>query len=429
MVEGLVPSLQFLWELFWTWGWIFLPFFLWPILSFHWLFWRGALWDERKNPSMLLELRFPEEIQKPMRAMELVLSGFWQIYGPPNWFEKWWEGQGDLSFSFEIAAIEGVPHFLLRIPKKQRDLFETHIYAHYPDVEIYEVEDYTAKVPANIPNQRWNMWGTDYTMPKSDVYPIKTYRDFENESETREERKIDPLAPLIEGLSKLGKGEQIWIQIKAKPITDENDGSNFQKRSKKEYEKIAGRKESPPPPPLWKEVIRILKGEPEKKEEKKDVFPEMMLTPMERDVVASIERKRTKHLFECFIRYLYVYKQDSFSGSRIKLPMSFFNQFNTTGLGFMIPWELTKVKQNWYDFFWFLEKRLYIKKRAKFRNYKRRVPSYFPMDKPEATFVLSNEELASLFHPPSRVSVPPSVIQRVGSRKKEAPFGLPTEEE
>lgn len=389
------------------------------------------MWDDNKNIKTLIEIRLPGEINKPIRAMEVVITGFWQIYGPPNWFEEWWEGQDDLSFSFEIAAINGIPHFLLRIPKKQKELFETHIHAQYPDAEVFEVEDYTKKVPQNIPNDRWGIWGTDYVMPKSDCYPLKTYKDFENEAEPKEEKKIDPLASLMEGLSKMEKGEQIWIQIKAKPITAENDGSNFMERSKKEYNKLAGRKEKPPPPPIWEEVIRILRGLPEEKHESEEAFPEMGLTPGEKDIVTSIENKRKKHLFSCFVRYVYIHKKEKFSGKGIKIPMSYFNQLNNQGLGFMIPRgeTITKVKQNWYDFFWFIQKRLYLKKRMMFRNYKRRVPANFPVDDDESTYVLSSEELATMFHFPSRASVPPSVIQRIDSRKQEAPYELPVEED
>ncbi len=430
MAERMLPVLPILWELFINWGWVFLPFLLWPAVKEQWLFWRNELWDEESNKQTLIEVRIPGEIIKPMRAMETVLAGFWQLYGPPNWFEKWWKGQYDLSFSLEIASIEGVPRFLIRIPEKQRKMFEQHIYGQYPEAEIFEVEDYTENVPKNIPNERWEIWGTDHFMPK-DCYPLKTYRDFETEREQVEEKRIDPIAHLIEGLSDLGEGEQMWFMIKAKPVTDAESG--FQERAKKEYEKLVGRKEKPETPHLLYQISSMIFGYPKESEtkEESELYPEMKLTPGERDIVAGIERKRTSHFFECFIRYVYIAKKDKFSASRIKIPMSYLNQFNNQGLGATIPLSstITKVKQNWWDWFWLLDKRLYIKKRKMFRSFVRRLPASFPVEKKDESFILSAEEIGSIYHFPSRTSSPTSLIQRVDARKKEAPGNLPIDEE
>jgi len=365
--------------------------------------------------------------------METVLTGVWQLYGPPSWHEKWWDGQFDLGFSLEIASIEGTPHFYIRIPEKARDLFEEHFYAQYPDIEIFEVDDYTKKVPQNIPNDRWQVWGTDFTMVKeSDCYPIRTYKDFETEHELTEEKRIDPMAALMEGLSKIGKDEQIWIQIKAKPFTGDNDDLNFFGRVKEAFTKAAGRKESPKPLSILASVSNILIGYPEIEESKKeDAYPEMKLTPGEKLKLAGLENKKGKPLYNCFIRYVYVAKKEKFNGGRIKIAMSYFNLFNNPEMGILVPFgkTITKVKKNWKDFFWFTERRLYPKKRKMFRNYVRRVNAFFPTSKKGEAFVLNTEELASLYHFPSRVSAPPSAIQRVESRKKEAPYNLPTEKE
>jgi hypothetical protein len=431
LFDGIGPVLEDLWGFFWAWGWIVLPFFLLPIAKEQWLFWRNNLWDEINNKQILLEIRIPGEVIKPMRAMDVLLSGVWQLYGPPNWFEKWWNGQFDLSFSLEIAAIEGVPHFLIRIPEKQRVMFEQHIYGQYPEAEIFQVEDYTKLVPKNIPNDRWDIWGTDYTMPKDDAYPLKTYRDFETEKEVLEEKRIDPMASLMEGLSRLEEGEQIWITIKLTPIT--STISDFIDRSQKTYEKLAGRKEKEPPPALWKQILSTLTGYPKISEEKgkDEIYPaEMKLTPGERETLEGIERKRKENLFIALIRYAYVARKDKFSvPKRIKITMSYFNQFNNQERGFMIPLTstITKVKQNWYDWFWMLDKRLYVKKRKMFRSYCRRLPSSYPLSKKEETFVLSTSEVATLYHFPSRTTSPSSVIPRVESRKKEAPHNLPVE--
>ncbi len=427
-----LPYLPLVWKAFTEWWWIPIPFILWPITTYHWIFWRNRIWDETKKPrSILLEVRIPGEILKPMRAMESVLIGFWQIYGPPNWFEQWWKGEYDLSFGLEIVSIEGVPHFLIRIPDKQRNVFESHIYAQYPDAEIVEVQDYTKNVPQDIPNDRWDMIGTDYTMPgNKQHFPLKTYVDFETERETKEEKRIDPISSLLEGLTALGKGEQFWIQIKARPATDDETG--FVKESKKIRDSLVKRKAPPKKEAVAKEAYDILLHglKPKSKEEEKLLPPEMMLTPGEREVVSGLERKMSKHIYKVIIRYVYVAKRENFFGGRFKIPMSYFNEFNTSNMGMMIPWgrSITKVKQNWYDWFWFQKRRLYLKKRMMFRNYTSRIDSFYPAKVKGSSFILNCEELASIFHFPSRITAPPSMIPRVEAKKKEAPYDLPTEE-
>ncbi len=420
------------WDFFKTWWWLPLPFLLWPNFKYHWLYWRNRVWEATsKTGGIMLEVRIPGEMLKPIRAMESVLSGFWQIYGEPNWFEKWWKGEYGLSFSLEIASIDGTPHFLLKIPESQRDIFESHIYAQYPEAEINEVEDYVKNVPQDIPNDHWDILGTDYTMVAPDCFPLRTYAEFETEREAKEEKRVDPMSSLLEGLSLLKQGEQVWIQIKLKPVTDAETG--FVRGCKKMRDSLVKRKEPPKKKSIlmeaWETLIDGIVNQ-EKSDEKMHP-PEMMLTPGEKEAVAAIERKMSKHIFKTHIRFVYISKKESFFGGRFKFPMSFFNQFNNPTLNTIIPWgkTITKVKQNWYDFYFMKKKRLYIKKRRMFRNYVDRKQAFDPVQVKGASFILNTEEVASIFHFPSRISAPASVIQRVESKKKEAPFNLPTEDD
>ncbi len=429
----IIPFFSVIWQIIKEWWWIPVPFLLWPIFKYHWLFWRNRVWEAtKKSKNILLEIRIPGEILKPMRAMETVLVGFWQIYGPPNWFEQWWKGEYSLSFGLEIVSIEGIPHFLIRIPHKQRDVFESHIYAQYPDAEITEVQDYTKNVPQDLPNDRWQFFGTDYTTAGSgrDFFPLKTYRDFETEHEAKEEKRIDPISSLMEGLSRLGEGEQFWIQINVSPVTDAECG--FVTEAKKKRDKLVKRKTPEKKGLIIKEAANILLHgvQEKKKEDEKMLPPEMMLTPGEREIVSGLERKISKHLFKTTMRYLYLARRDKFFGGRVKIPMSYFNEFGNSSMGMIIPWgdTITKVKQNWYDFFIFQKRRLYVKKRRMFSNYLNRMQAYWPMDVRKSYFYLNSEELASIYHFPSRITSPPSVIPRVEAKKREAPHDLPIED-
>ncbi len=434
-ILGLINQVwEGLFRAFWLWGWIILPLILWPLFIHYYLIWRQHRWDAiQRPPSVLLEIRVPTDVIKPIRAMEAVLHGFWQLYGPPNWYEKWVEGEQELSFSLEILGKDGVPHFLVRVPKPFRNLFESHIYAQYGDAEIYEVEDYVKDVPSDIPNQRWDMMGNSYQMDRSDIYPIRTYVDFETERETDEEKRIDPIAGLLENIAKLGKGEQMWIQIKAKPIDD----SDLKARVEAEKNKILQRKKDEPAssktiPEMISDVITLSRiVDPEKQSREEGIPPEMRLSPGEKRELDAMERKRAKKLFKVHIHHIYLAKKEVFFKPTFKFPMSYFNTFSNQELNSIRPCgkTVTKAAQEWYNWFIAKNRRAYLLKRKLFKVYKKRLPCYYPNVIEKTTFTLNTEELASLFHIPSKGAVPSSVLPRVESVKKEAPWGLPVEDE
>ena len=75
---------------------------------------------------------------------------------------------------------------------------------------------------------------------------------------------------------------------------------------------------------------------------------------------------------------------------------------------------------------WILRKRrLYIRKRRIFRYFQKRWPPFFP--RPGGTYVLNTEELATLYHFPSRVVAPAPTVPRVEAKKGEPPSELPIE--
>ncbi len=429
-LEFLTPHLELGWQIIKEWYWIVLPFALWKLTLFYWLWWRQELWDA-KQKSVLLEIKIPKESLKPMRAMETVLSGLWQIYAEPSPIEKWWDGQYLLSYSFEIAAIDGVPHFLIRCPDNSRNMVEAHIHSQFPEAEISEVEDYTKKIPQDIPNKDWDMWATDYKLKSENCYPIKTYRDFETERETKEEKRIDPMSSLLEGMSRLKKGEQIWVQVKAKPILGVPGEIEWIKKGKEIIGELVYRNKPKEKRKfiLFQMLDILIKGPPKKEESKESALPpEMKLTPGEKDVVAGIERKISKLGFEIYIRFIYLGKKDVFFKPNLRLAMSYFTNFVTENLNGPVPDSktLTKVRKKWHDSLWFPNRRLYLRKRKSFRRYVTRLPYFYPMG--GGTFVLNTEELATIYHFPSKILTPASLLPRVEAKKGEAPLELPTED-
>ncbi len=425
-----------------NWWWVVIPFILWRPFLFLFLQWRIERFVSQQK-AVLLEIKLPKEIKKPIRAMEMVLSSIHaSIYQPPgNLWEKWIDGQVQLSLGVEMVCIDGQPHFLIRIPIQFRDVLESSIYAQYPEVEIEEVDDYTKYVPQTIPNKEWDLFGCDYKLIKDDHYPIKTYLDFEKEGE-KEEQITDPMAALLEGMAKVKKGEQLWIQYILDPIGDADMPKSYSKwRQKGEAlrDKIARRPEPKPDSsskPMVQEAIEILATGPPKKEEKKpeerDIIPpEMKLTPGERDVLYAIEKKMSKPVYQTIIRFIWLGKRDVWFKNNARIAFSFFNQYATNNLNALFPdgRTLTKVKKSLFfpplNMPFIRERRHYLKARRLFRTYTKRLSPFFP--RPGGTYMLNTEEIASLFHFPSGIVAPSSGLPRVETKKKGTSWDLPVE--
>ena len=423
--KNLVPYLSFIWQIIKAWWWVPLPFILWRRLLFLWLWWRQELWAPTQK-QVLLEIKIPKEVLKPIRAMEQVFAGIHSLHDVIVWREKWIEGQFQLSVSLEIVGIDGEVHFFMRTPVSFRAVLEANIYSQYPEVEITEAEDYTKKVPQDIPNKGWDLFGFDITATKPNPYPIKTYKLFETEKEALEEKRIDPLANLIEGMAGLKPGEQLWVQVIAKPIRTEvpwvKEGEELINEIAKRSEKTPGRA------PLIKEAIdMMISGEPPKEPTKKEeVIPaEMRMTPGERDLVVAIEEKIHKFGFSCTARFIYLGERDVFFKGKARIPFSFYKEISYEELGGLKPWKVTQTKIKTV-FLWFLDKRReFVRKRSLFLHYAKRFPPLFP--KPGGTFVLNTEEVATLFHFPGRTTAPAPTFSRIESKKGEAPPGLPME--
>ncbi|OHA69219.1 MAG: hypothetical protein A3B24_00355 [Candidatus Wildermuthbacteria bacterium RIFCSPLOWO2_01_FULL_48_16] len=424
-------ALKFLWEFVLTWWWLFLPVMLLGLFKHFWLWWRIDKFLSEKR-WQVLEIRVPGEIDNPFRRMESVFAGIWQIKIGKNKKEKWFEGKIQIGMSCDIVSIEGRVHFYVRFEQDDRSLIETSIYAQFPNAEITEVEDYAKQLPADIPNKEWDFWASSYKLNRPDPYPIKTYKlFFEEQAGTAEDepKRVDPLGQLLEGMAKLGPGEQMWVQIMISPVDDE---APHVKEGEGIVAKVVRRPDKTKQKGALEDVGAVMgalatgQAPAEAAPEKEELLPpEMRITPGERVVVAAIEEKIGKMAFACDIRSAYIAKRDVFSGAMKAIPMSYFNQFSTINLNAIsvrsATW--TKVKT---IFSWFLdERRLYLRKRRHYRYYRWRFGDYFPRSM--GTFALNIEELASIFHFPGRLTAPSAALPRVEAKKGEAPSVLPTE--
>ncbi len=387
--------------------------------------------------SVLLEIKMPQEILKPIKAMEQAFSAIWgSVYDPPDWWEKWFEGKTLLSAQLEMISFGGEPHLYIRVQEGRRNAVEAAIYSQYPDAEISIVEDYTKSVPQSVPNKDWDLWGTDYILQKSEVFPIKTYTKFFEETESaKEEKRIDPMSTLLEGLGTFKPGEQMWIQMAIKPIISssksEEGGKDFVKMGRAVADKLARRPDKAQAKSILQEATEELvagKMPGEKKEEKEPYPVEMRLTPGEKDIVMGVENKVAKRCFDSYVRFVYLAKKDVYFGGAKAVPFGFFNQFSTENLNQIKPWSKTITKVHRYPILDLVRaRRTFVKKRRLFYRYIKRFPPLFP--KPGGTFILNTEEITTMFHFPGKAVAAAPFVSRVESRRGEAPPGLPMEDE
>lgn len=433
-------NLVILWDVLKNWGWLILPFILYRPFLFLWLWWRREKWMMAQK-KVLLEIKMPREILKPIRAMEQVFSALWgNVYDPDDWWEKWIDGKMLDSIQLEMVSMGGEPRLYIRITDKRRNAVESAIYSQYPETEISVVDDYAKYVPQGIPNKDWDLWGCDFHLAKEDVYPIKTYHKFfeEKPDTSKEEKRVDPMATLLEGMAKLGPGEQLWIQIAITPVTSNKNepGGDFVVRGREIADGLSKRgKKTKPKSILWEATEELVSGKIPGSEEKeeKDIMkalipPEMRLTPGEKIILEGVEAKIAKRVFASYIRFIYLARRDVYFGGAKAIPFGFFAQFATENLNAIKPWAktITKIHKKPIPFLNLVRlRRLFIRKRRLFRNYVKRFPPLWP--KTGGTYILDTEELATIFHFPGRVVAPAPFVSRVESKKGEAPPGLPTE--
>ncbi|MDA1209079.1 MAG: type IV secretory system conjugative DNA transfer family protein [bacterium] len=109
-------------------------------------------------------------------------------------------------FAFEYFGHEQYTYFYITVDEKFKETIEGLIYSTFPDAETKETGDYTAAFdPAHQA-----IAGVSLHMKEKDVYPIRTYKQFEEDSMSR----------LFSVISKIASGEQVWVQINLDPCDD-----------------------------------------------------------------------------------------------------------------------------------------------------------------------------------------------------------------
>lgn len=410
------------WKIFLNGGWA-------PVLILFGLAWfhyrkHGKQLEFFRNTAhVCLAVDVPRENVQSLRAAEQIFAALWGVIGAGNRWEQLWQGKIGLGFSFELVSLEGSIQYLVRTPVKFRGLVEGAIYGEYPDAEITEVQDYMATVPEDAwkLDSAYKLWGTQARFSKHNAYPLRTYTAFENDM-VPDERLVDPLAPMLEALSRLGPGELMGLQIVVRPV-----GEEWQYGAIKVLKKLIG--EKPPVKEhlgdklisgsmkgigaLGNVVLPSAAGKPVDKKDKGNKLGQM--TPGGMDAVKAIEHKLSKTCFEARVRHLYIARKESYD--KVHGVPAFWGAMRTfaaPSLNALRPNGKVTTEVN----YWRVNARLTERRRRILGAYRER--SYF---KGAGWIILSTEELATLWHFPL-ITVKTPMVRRAGARRGEAPSEL-----
>lgn len=400
------PTFQKALHFFLSASWVWVPALLGTIFFQTWI--RYARYNYIKEQgSLLLELKLPKDISKSPAAME-VIFGVLSQPSVGSYIDVYLKGRIRPWFSLELVSLGGYVHFYIWTQKKWKNLIEAQIYSQFPTVEIREVEDYAMQMTSD-PEVN-SLWGMQLALTKADAYPIKTYIEYGLEDDPKEEFKIDPITPLLEFLGSLKPNDQVWIQI----LIQAHKKENLKDLRIREV-------------PTWKkaaeaQIKKIIKDETLASPEEGKTPSMRDLSDVQKEVIKSMQRNLSKPAFETMIRAIYIAPKEDFSGGVIGSLTSSFKQFGSETLNGFRPDFTTSFDYPWQDF---KGSRLTQRKKDIHDAYRRRSFFYPPYKHYEGKpFILTTEELATLFHFPGQVASTPT-LDRTPSRKAEPPSNLP----
>lgn len=399
-------------------GWILLagPILLPAGLAYG--FWGAWKWYVRSyfifmnTKPVLLEVKMPTEVTKSPRAMELVLTSLWFRLSTTTPIDTEWKGGTMPYYSFELVSDGGQVHFYVWLQRNYlRNVFETNMYAQYPEVEIVEVSDYA--IDFHFDDDKHNAFVGDYMLESHDIsrmerrvnaYPIKTYVDFELDQDPKEEFKVEPMAQVLEVLSSLQQGEQAWVQI----VIKAHPGKEWKKLVEAEIQDLRKKASLNPGRKL-----------DDHDDEDKYGFPRP--TWREQELMRSMERNLGKLAFDTGVRMIFIGPKDNFRGPTATAVRWIWRPYANPNWGVMFR---PRNAHNDFDWPWqdYHDHRHYHEIHRYLDAYRRRQMWNPPWE--DVRNIASVEVLATMWHPPSRTIRAPG-LQRIPSSKSEPPANLP----
>ena len=402
----------------------------WTLLAFFFFKAGAELWAEYREKAkytknwnwVLLAVDIPALFIQTPKAVEQIFAHLSGALSHIDIGQKFWQGKKQKWFSFEIISIEGYIQFLIRTEAEFRDLVEASIYAQYTEAEITEVEDYVDNIPDSFPNADYDVMGAEFKLSENDAYPIRTYPEFQYNL-SKDAVFSDPMAAILENFSRIGYGENFWMQLIVEPV-----GGHWKEEGIELAKELMGHSESPHGPSFADRImaffhslgaelfLALFGGEPSESHDSEHE-DKANITPGMKETVELIERKVDKIGFKSKMRILYAAQSAVFNPARcIEGFIGAMNQFHQQNRNGLVPFMSTHAH---YDSSHRKSNQL---KKSFVKVFKKRKMKWKTCN----GYILNIEELATIWHFPLPFVKTP-LLQKAGYKRGEAPAGLPVE--
>ncbi len=286
---------------------------------------------------------------------------------------------GQRHISFEIISSNGLIYYYAVVPAVITETVKQAISAAYPTARLEEVEldnifNYQGKLNGVI--------GGEFALKKDFIYPISTYED----------NKRDASRALLDALSKASRGDGIAIQFMLRPAQE-----GWTQKSISKVESLRDSKSSSKKP-VALDIMEALWKPPETKDGKNE--EKKPLTSLQEAEIDAIEKKTRYPGYETLIRVIVSSNTSSRSQALLQSVVAAFSLFDSptyNGFKFNMTTNIDELVTS------------YI-----FR--------FFPQTLKD--FILNSVELSTLFHLPSRSSIPTEKVQRQRIKQVDGPTEL-----
>lgn len=332
--------------------------------------------------SVLLMLEIPRANDKKELAAEQLFASLHGILRDKAELQNSNGVQEHLSF--EIVSTGGQIRFYVWVPKILQSFVEGQIYAQYPTVQIYKMDDDYVDERSKYPV----VYTAELDLTENEALPIKTFENFE----------VDPLAGITGTLAKLNpdNSEELWVQILTRPIPDDW----HKKTTDRWIQKVkSGRKffTNSNGGIDWHWILGLFSalftpptgGTTGEKAE---------LSERDKTRIAKAEEKATKLGYEVKIRLTYLGHDQTNAKLNMQALVGTFKQYNSTNLnGFHLTGGSFKMED---------------------------LDAYKMRQFNERGFILNISELASVYHLPHTSVETPNIVW-ASSKTAEPPAKLP----
>ncbi len=286
---------------------------------------------------------------------------------------------GQRHISFEIVASNGLIHYYAVVPAVITETVKQAIAAAYPTARLEEVELETI---FSKQGKTQGVIGGEFVLKKNFYYPINTYQD----------SRRDAMRSLLDALSSVSRGDGASIQIMLRPADDK-----WTSLSNKYIEKIRngrGKKNNAVAPAL--DILESL-WKPPTYGNSSTSSNDVKITSLEQEEIEAIENKIKHPGYEVLIRTVVSSTTASKSQAILQSIVSAFSLFDSpryNGFKFITANDIDELVTS------------YI-----FR--------FFPQTLTEN--ILNSVELSTMFHLPSRSSIPTEKVQRQRIKQVDGP--------